>query len=142
MATVSKYDDPREYVMWYLENGKIALVTTFTDDIEEVVQSIDESVTDGMLIRHKSEPVALDPAAANISAETLPINARLHEAILDYVMHRVLTEKGKQEEGENRRAKEFYQMFLHKIYRLPNKVMAGGDHLVIPSKRYSVRRSF
>ncbi|MFC1535734.1 hypothetical protein ACFL4H_00040 [Candidatus Neomarinimicrobiota bacterium] len=140
MAAVSKYSDPRDYVYWNLENGKIALYTQDVDSIDEVLNSIDESVTNGLLVRCKKEPVALDPEAADITAEELPINTRLHSAILDYVLHRLYLERAEVSQETMYASREHYRLFARKVARLPNLLKAEDGIRIIPQRVLSLRR--
>ena len=107
------------------------------DDITDTIQSIDESLTDGLLVRYRSDPVALDAEAADISAEALSINARLHKGILDYVFHRLYLEA---EEPNLELANFHYNLFNRHIYSNPNDMTADNLQVVIPQKASSVRR--
>ena len=139
MAIISKYDDPRDYVYYQIEDGKIALLTQDVDSIDEVLNSIDESVTNGLLLKVKKEPTVLDPEASDISAEALPIHARLHPAILDYVMHRLFLETSKPSQESMFAAKNHYNLFIRKVARLPNLLKSGNAAVVIPP-RTALRR--
>ena len=139
MATVSKYSDPRNYVYYQIENGKIALLTLYVDSIDEVLNTIDESVTNGLLVKIKKEPTVLDPEAVDISAEALPIHARLHPAILDYVMHRLFLERSTPSQESMYAARNHYDLFIKKVARLPNLIKSGNAAVVV-SSRTSLRR--
>jgi len=134
----SKYTNPIDSIYWYIENGKIALVTTTVDDITDTIQTIDESLTDGLLIRYLADPVALDSAAADISAEELPINARLHKGIIDYIFHRLYLETS---EPNTKLSDYHYTLFNRHIYANANGIESGNVDRMIPPKSTALRRS-
>ena len=139
MATVSKYADPRDYVYYQIEDGKLSLLTLDTDSVDEVLNTIDESVTAGVMLKVHKEPTVLDPEAADISAEELPMHARLHSAILDYVFHRLYLESPGINQERLIASKTHYNLFVRKVARLPN-LMESGNAAIVMSNRTQLRK--
>ena len=91
----STYSEPSSYLAWYIEGDKLAIVTnkynSSTNPNNRYV-AIDESVTNGILIKFTAEPDAVTAIT-----DTPDIDNTLHLSIVDYVKHRLYLDKAGKE---------------------------------------------
>ena len=82
----SSYTYPETSVFYVLHDDQIGLVTTDTDDVDTSFTSIDETVTDGLWIDYEGDPILLDPDDPDVGEAMPPVNPRIHEALVKYVL--------------------------------------------------------
>ena len=94
----STYKDPSDYLAWYIEGDDLAIVTskTTSDGSSTVLassdkgtyKSIDEAVTNGILIHYQAEPNAVSAIT-----DTPDVDNVFHTCIIDYVKARLYQDK-------------------------------------------------
>ena len=95
----STYKDPSDYLAWYIVGDDLAIVTskTTSDGSSTVLassdkgtyKSIDEAVTNGILVSYDAEPTAVTGLA-----DYPDIDNSMHNAIIDYVKYRLYLDTG------------------------------------------------
>jgi hypothetical protein len=90
----SSYNNPEDYIAWFITGDHIAIVTTKGSDSDTIHQKegdykpIDEAVTNGVLIHYSGEPNAV----SNVT-DTPDIDNTMHSSLIDYVKFRLYQDK-------------------------------------------------
>lgn len=130
----SDYTYPEDAVHWQIVDNQLLLVTEDTDDTDEPLGSIGESVTEGLLIEYYGNPNLLDHEDPEVHLTEIPVNARVHGGILDYVLSRLYAQKPSKDAQDVQMANWHYNLAKEKIYRLHGgKPQPRGLRQVIPS---------
>ena len=90
----SSYNNPEDYIAWFITGDHIAIVTTKGSDSDTIHQKegdykpIDEAVTNGVLIHYSGEPDAVT------TLDSVPdIDNTMHSSLIDYVKFRLYQDK-------------------------------------------------
>jgi len=93
----SKYTYPEKYLRWFLEDNKIALVTTDVVDasvvVDDIFNAIDESLVDGLLVYYEGSVPKLDISAKNIQTYEPDIPKRVQSALIHYILSNLYADK-------------------------------------------------
>ena len=115
----SSYSKPQDYIR-YLKRGKqLGLVTALTESDDNSWETIDESQAAGLLYEYISDQSndLIDRTEAAIEDETLPVNPRVHGALLDWVISRLYLDKPNKTEDDRRNYKLHYGLFNKNAHR-------------------------
>jgi len=139
----SKYTYPRRYLRWFIEDNKLALVTTGVVDSSVVVDSIfsaiDESLDDGLLVYYKGGAPHLE-MSEDIHKEEPDINPRLHSALIDYILSRLYGDKPDMNESDIISANRHYMAWKKRLgITNGGKLRYAGPKIPIPDKQLSLR---
>jgi len=97
-SSVSGYAHPEQYVRWFIEHDQIGIITTKGSDADKTNQklgdwkSIDESVTNGLLLHFFAEPdiIAIDDTLGSTYPD---LDNSMHLAIVDYLKRCLFMDK-------------------------------------------------
>ena len=95
----STYNNPEDYIAWFITGNHLAIVTTKGNDANTVHQRegdykpIDEAVTNGVLIHYSAEPNAVSGIT-----DPLDIDNTLHSFITDFVKCKLYIDRATQHE--------------------------------------------
>ena len=90
----SSYNNPEDFIAWFITGDHLAIVTTDGSDNDTIHQKlgdykpINEAVTNGVLIHYSGEPDAVT-AIGN----TPDIDNSMHSSLIDYVKFRLYQAK-------------------------------------------------
>jgi hypothetical protein len=97
-TATSGYAQPSDYIRWWIENDQLAIVTHRGSDLSKTNQregdwkSLDESVTNGILLHFYAEPDVV--GISDTFSETYPdIDNSMHLPIVDYVKRCLFMDK-------------------------------------------------
>ena len=140
----SKYTYPRKYLRWYLEDGKLALVTTDVIDsalvVNNIFSTIDESLIDGLLVEYNGSVPHLDIASKTIHKQEPDVGSRVHSALIHYILSRLYSDRPNKNEADIISANSHYTIWRRRI-AIANggKARYFGSKVPIPDKRTSLR---
>lgn len=128
------YTYPEDAVHWQIVDNQLLLVTEDTDDTDEPLESIGESVTEGLLIEYYGNPDLLDPEDPEIHQTALPVSPRVHSGIQEYILSRLYAQKPEKDAQDVQMANWHFNLAKEKIYRLHGgKPKPRGARRIIPS---------
>ena len=90
----SSYNNPEDFLAWFIKGNHIAIVTTKGSDSNTIHQKegdykpIDEAVTNGVLIHYSGEPNTVTAIS-----DTPDIDNTMHSSLIDYVKFRLYQDK-------------------------------------------------
>ena len=90
----SNYNNPEDFIAWFITGDHLAIVTTKGSDTDTVhhkigdYKPIDEAVTNGVLIHYSGEPNAVTAIT-----DTPDIDNSMHSSLIDYVKFRLYQDK-------------------------------------------------
>ena len=90
----SSYNNPEDFIAWFITGDHLAIVTTDGSDNDNIHQRlgdykpINEAVTNGVLIHYSGEPNTV----TGIS-DTPDIDNTMHSSLIDYVKFRLYQDK-------------------------------------------------
>ena len=93
----SNYNNPEDFITWFINGNHLAIVTSKGSDANTVHQRegdykpIDEAVTNGVLMHYSAEPNAISAIT-----DPLDIDNTLHSFITDYVKCKLYMDKAGQ----------------------------------------------
>ena len=128
----SKYSDPRDFVFYIKKGAKIGIVTADVSDSDNAYESIDEALTDGILYEYNGDRTLLDASAATIEAETVPMNARVHGSLIDWILYRLYLEKPGATRDDINMSKAHYNLFNKNAHRLEGGDPQTENRVVVP----------
>jgi len=138
----SKYTVPSKYLRWFIEDNKIALVTTNIVDstsINSIFNKIDESIVNGILVYYEGSVTHLEMSEA-IHKEEPDINPRLHSALQNYILSRLYGDKPDMNEADIISANRHYSSWRKRLgVTNGGKLRYTGPKVTIPDKRVSLR---
>lgn len=138
----SKYTVPSKYLRWFIEDNKIALITTNIVDstsINSIFNKIDESIVNGILVYYEGSVTHLEMSEA-IHKEEPDINPRLHSALQNYILSRLYGDKPDMNEADIISANRHYSSWRKRLgVTNGGKLRYTGPKVTIPDKRVSLR---
>jgi len=140
----SKYTYPEKYLRWFLEDNKIALVTTDVVDasvvVDDIFNAIDESLVDGLLVYYEGSVPKLDISAKNIQTYEPDIPKRVQSALIHYILSNLYADKLDMNEADIVSANRHYTAWKKRI-AITNggKLQYDGPKIPIPDKRTALR---
>ena len=90
----SSYNNPEDYIAWFITGDHLAIVTTKGSDSDTIHQKegdykpIDEAVTNGVLIHYSAEPNAVSALT-----DVPDIDNTMHSSLIDFVKYRLYQDK-------------------------------------------------
>ena len=90
----SNYNNPEDFIAWFITGDHLAIVTTDGSDNDTIHQRlgdykpINEAVTNGVLIHYSGEPNAVSAIT-----DTPDIDNSMHSSLIDYVKFRLYQDK-------------------------------------------------
>ena len=90
----SSYNNPEDFLAWFIKGNHIAIVTTKGSDSDTIHQKegdykpIDEAVTNGVLIHYSGEPNTVTAIS-----DTPDTDNTMHSSLIDYVKFRLYQDK-------------------------------------------------
>ena len=90
----SSYNNPEDFIAWFITGDHLAIVTTDGSDNDTIHQRlgdykpINEAVTNGVLIHYSGEPNAVTAIT-----DTPDIDNSMHSSLIDYVKFRLYQDK-------------------------------------------------
>ena len=90
----SSYNNPEDFIAWFINGDHLAIVTTDGSDNDTIHQRlgdykpINEAVTNGVLIHYSGEPNAVSAIT-----DTPDIDNSMHSSLKDYVKFRLYQDK-------------------------------------------------
>jgi len=90
----SSYNNPEDFIAWFINGDHLAIVTTDGSDNDTIHQRlgdykpINEAVTNGVLIHYSGEPNTVTGIG-----DTPDIDNTMHSSLIDYVKFRLYQDK-------------------------------------------------
>jgi len=90
----SSYNNPEDFIAWFINGDHLAIVTTDGSDNDTIHQRlgdykpINEAVTNGVLIHYSGEPNTVTAIS-----DTPDIDNTMHSSLIDYVKFRLYQDK-------------------------------------------------
>mgnify|MGYP003143557511 FL=1 len=90
----SSYNNPEDFIAWFITGDHLAIVTTDGSDNDTIHQRlgdykpINEAVTNGVLMHYSAEPNAVSAIT-----DTPDIDNTMHSSLIDYVKFRLYQDK-------------------------------------------------
>jgi len=121
------YSYPEDYLRWFTDGDRLALVTSKNTSSKNILESIDESQTDGLLIEYTAEPTPITDLS-----DVPEIEDSLHLAIVNYIKWKLWEDQAGQEAAYE--AAKYKGMYYRQVRKEAARSKTGGSVTFVPYK--------